>query len=131
MLIGVSISRAQALTDDGQKVPKLKRVRALIDTGASSTCLDPLVFAELGLQPTGTIPILTPSTGAVPVEASTYDVSIVIPAGAPPHLLIETIAVSACELFGPQGIHALLGRDILQRCLLVFNAGAGTFSFAY
>lgn len=131
MLVGVSDARAQALEEAGIAIPKMKKVRALIDTGATSTCLDPIVFTHLGLHPTGSIPMPTPSTGPVPIDASTYDVSIIIPAGTPPYLMIENMPVSASELYSAQGFHALLGRDILERCLLDFNGGAGFFTLAY
>ena len=38
--ISVSDARRVALTGLGQTVPNLQRIRALIDTGASSTCVD-------------------------------------------------------------------------------------------
>jgi predicted aspartyl protease len=81
MIVGVSTARAQALTAANQPIPPTQNIRALIDTGASGTCIDPMVFKALQLQPTGSIPMLTPSTGQTPVDADTYDVAIMIPNG--------------------------------------------------
>ena len=39
--------------------------------------------------------------------------------------------VVASELFQAQGYHALLGRDILQRCVLTYNGSVGIFTLAY
>jgi predicted aspartyl protease len=131
MIVGVSGARYQALTAAGQAIPPLQNVRALVDTGASGTCIDPLVFQALGLQPTGSIPVLTPSTGSTPVDADTYDVAISIPNGNLPALVIHNMPVTASELFVAQGFHALLGRDILQQCVLTYNGSIGLFTFAY
>lgn len=76
--------------------------------------------------------MLTPSTGITPVDADTYDVSVVIASiqGQLP-LVIPNMAVSAAELFLAQGFHVLLGRDILQRCILTYNGTIGLFMLAF
>lgn len=132
MGIGVSMAKNQALQTAGQPVPPMQQVQALIDTGASGTCVDPLVLNALQLQPTGITPMLTPSTGITPVDADTYDVSVVIASiqGQLP-LVIPNMAVSAAELFLAQGFHVLLGRDILQRCILTYNGTIGLFMLAF
>jgi predicted aspartyl protease len=56
-------------------------VQGLIDTGACGVCIDPSITQQLGLQPTGSCEMLTPSTGAVPQIAAVYDISIKIPHG--------------------------------------------------
>jgi Aspartyl protease len=131
MIIGVSDARAQALTAASQAIPPVQNIRAMVDTGASGTCVDPSVFAALQLQPTGSIPMLTPSTGSTPIDTDTYDVSIIIPNGVLVGLSIPNMPVSASELFAGQGFHALLGRDILQRCVLTYNGSIGLFTLAY
>lgn len=74
----------------------------------------------------------TPSTGADPVDAAQYDVSLAIPAGpGQPALIFETVPVVASELLEAQGIHALIGRDILGRCVLHYNGAMGIFTVAY
>jgi len=69
--LGVSEARRQALLTAGQAVPQFVSIRALLDTGASMTCVDPTVIAALGLAPTGMTQMITPSTGAVPHNAPT------------------------------------------------------------
>jgi hypothetical protein len=131
MMVGVSGARMQALTAAQQPIPAAQAVRGLLDTGASCTCIDPLVFAALGLQPTGSMPMLTPSTGPTPQNADTYDVGIVIPNGQQQGLVVPVLAVSASELYQGQGFHALIGRDILERCVLNYNGSIGLFTLAY
>lgn len=131
MVVGVSSARLQALQASGVPIPSIQNVRALVDTGASGTCLDPVIFTALGLQPTGTTPMLTPSTGITPIDADTYDVSILIPAGTQQPLVLPNMAVSASQLLLAQGFHALLGRDILKQCILHYNGSAGIYTLAY
>src|SRR5437899_9327908 len=61
------------------------RMRAVLDTGSLFTCVDSQAFASLALSPTGTIRILTASTGVTAVDRDQYDVSLTIvhPAGIP------------------------------------------------
>jgi hypothetical protein len=38
--------------------------------------------------------------------------------------------VIAAEL-STQGIHALIGRDVLQDCILIYNGASGDFTLAF
>jgi hypothetical protein len=129
---GVSQARRNALVAAGQPVPSNVNIQGLIDTGASSTCVDPSVLNALNLTPTGSMMMTTPSTGTQPVAADTYDISLVIYAAATQHPLVHhTIPVASAELLAAQGFHALIGRDILQGCLLVYHGQDGVFSLAF
>jgi hypothetical protein len=114
-----------------QQVSAPRQIRALIDTGASNTCVDPSVLTALGLTPTGTVSVVTPTTGATPAECDQYDVGIVIPAPNGPPFVVGTIAVTAHEFLNAQGFHALIGRDVLSRCLFGYNGTTGLFTLAY
>jgi predicted aspartyl protease len=131
LIVSVSGPRMAALMEAGQAVPAPQTIRGLVDTGASNTCVDPSVLTALQLQPTGSVPMLTPSTGATPMSADTYDVGIYIPNGSHQPLVLPNMQVSACELAVAQGFHALVGRDILSQCILVYNGSDGTISFSY
>jgi hypothetical protein len=130
--IMVSSARQQALQDAGLEVPTAQIVRALIDTGASISGVDPSVLTALGLTPTGEAEIHTPSTGGVPVKTPTYDVRIAILAGRPGdlHFISETIQVTSTDLTA-QGLQVLIGRDILKSCILHFNGSDSVFSLCY
>jgi hypothetical protein len=75
--------------------------------------------------------MLTPSTGNVPQDADTYDVGIFIPNAGQTALIIPVLAVCASELYQGQGFHALIGRDILERCILIYNGTVPYFSISY
>ena len=129
--VAVSEARRNALTAAGQPVPNPMQIRALVDTGASGTCLDPSVPTALGLTPTGSASMVTPSTGAIPHIADQYDVAIIVPCATPPALVFETVPVACVELLASQGFHALIGRDLLARCILHYNGTTRLFSIAY
>jgi hypothetical protein len=124
--VGLSHARVTALLAAKQPVPSAVRLRALVDTGASCTCFDPGALVSLGPFPTGVTQVLTPSTGTAPHQASTYDVNITIPCGNLMPLVVGNLAIIESNL-AVQGIQALFGRDILSRCMLVYN-GQNDFS---
>lgn len=130
--IGVSQARRDALVAAGKAVPAVVPIAsALIDTGASCTCIDRSAIATLGLPPTGVANLHTPSTGAMPHNTPQYDVQLIIPGPTPGHppLVFPTVPIIESD-FSAQGIQALIGRDILQHCVLAY-VGAGFFTLAY
>lgn len=131
--VSVSEGRRTALLAQGQPVPPIRTIRALVDTGASFTSIEPSVLQALNLTPTGTIEIVTPSTGNQTHTTETYDVDLLIgganPTDTPLHM--PNLRISASELFLHQGIHALIGRDVLKRCILVYNGAVNVFSVCF
>ena len=130
LLVAVSRARSQALQAGGQPVPNPVQIRALVDTGASCTCIDPSVLKSLGLTPTGTAPIHTPSTGQKPHYANQYDVSLVL-LHLKLSLTFHTAAVVEAHLAAVQGVQGLVGRDLLSNCLLVYDGQSGRFTLAF
>jgi len=131
--IGVSQARQTALVAAHLPIPNPVQIIALVDTGASCTCIDPTVLQSLQLTPTGSTPMNTPSTGPAPHLANQYDVSIIIPGPGPgyPAFFSHTVPVVESQLLSAQGFHALFGRDILQHCLFIYNGTTGMFTLAY
>ncbi len=132
--IGVSEARRGALTAAGQTVPNVMPIQAVIDTGASSTCVDPSVLQNhLNLTPTGNAPVVTPTTGNQPVNADQYDISLIVPAASQNQLPFyrANLPVLCMELLTSQGFHALIGRDVLSQCVFLYNGGTGSFILAF
>ena len=75
--------------------------------------------------------MVTPSTGTTPHIADQYDVAIVVPCPASPALIFETVPVASVELLALQGFHALIGRDLLSKCILHYNGTTALFTIAY
>jgi hypothetical protein len=74
--------------------------------------------------------VLTPSTGVQPHEAAEYDVSLSI---AHPDLEIHFPRVLAiASIFDPrEGAQGMIGRDVLDVCVLVYNGLLKTFTLAF
>lgn len=121
--------RTQALTAAGQAVPQPVLIRALVDTGASCTCIDPNILSSLELTPTGSIPVHTPSTGNNPVNQDQYDVGLVF-LHSKLQFAIFSLPVIASDL-QIQGIDALIGRDVLKEFLLIYDGQLGLFTLGF
>jgi predicted aspartyl protease len=129
ILVGVSAEREEALKKASTPVPPPVPIRALIDTGASCTAIDPGALTSLGLTPTGSTPVHTPTTGNTAQNADQYDVSIVL-LNPKLNLTFPTIAVIESKL-SIQGIQALIGRDVLTNCLFIYDGQSGIFTLSF
>ncbi|RZD17991.1 MAG: hypothetical protein EVG15_08480 [Candidatus Acididesulfobacter diazotrophicus] len=131
--------RIDALIKAKLPVPAAELGTFLLDTGASQTCVDPLIISKLGLTPTDFISIQTPSTNGVPAQCGTYDIGIIIgPTIAPSEVLNPILNMSYyCTLnvveasLSHQGISGLIGRDILEQCILFYNGRVGGFTLSW
>jgi len=126
--VGVSGPRHAALQQASQQVPIPVRVRALLDTGASGTCIDEQVIAQLHLSPTGIIPVHTPSTSGNPQSCLQYDIALFV-ANPQVHIVSFTLPIVASAL-RHQNIEALIGRDVLDRTTLFYDGPNGMFSWS-
>ncbi len=129
LMVGVSAPRDQALRSENLPIPQPVRARGLVDTGASSTCVDPQILAALKISPKGLIPMITPSTGSIPVDAPVYDVSLTI---VLPRMSYTFNAHSVIESsLNHQGFSILIGRDILSHGMLIYQGVAGGFQLIF
>lgn len=128
LYVHVSGQRFGALEAAKQSIPKPVLVDGLIDTGASCSCIDTTILRRLELSPTGSAQMHTPSTSGSPHTCSQYDVSLwLLDPG--PHNIKVTIPIIDSDFAG-LGIGMLIGRDILDDCLLVYNGPQKTISLA-
>ena len=129
--IGVSAARQASLTPTSPAIPKPLVVTGIADTGASITCIDPAIIQALGLIAIGKTAMTTPSTGANPVMCDLYDVSLAIYSTTPePPCRIPTLAVVESDL-DHQGFQVLIGRDVLSKCMLIYDGRTGTYTLAF
>ena len=95
---------------------------ALIDTGASHTCLDQRVANDLGLAMFG--------TGRM-TSASHADIEVPLFVGK---IVLPNITVNVEGAVGArleeQGLIALIGRDVLQNAVLVYNGVDGSVTLS-
>lgn len=130
LAVMVSQQREAAMRVAKMPIPQPAIGPALIDTGASCTSVDTSVIAQLGIPPTGSVPIVTPSTGNTPHLCRQFDVGIGIFLGPNQAHFRVTLPVLECDL-SKQGIKALIGRDVLGEALMVYNGKAATVTLSF
>lgn len=131
--IGIRISapRGLALAKAKLPIPPAVITTGLIDTGASITCIDKSVIAKLGLVPTGSCPIYSASSGTAPQRCDLYDVSLTIFMDAS-QVQIASLTIPVAEIdLSQAAFDALIGRDVLQKALMVYNGAAATVSLTF
>lgn len=135
--IGVSKHAEQALKSAGLVVPNAIPAQFLVDTGASGTLIDPSIISPLGISPKGYTAMHTPSTGGTPIMAPIYDVSLIFASTTPQDGVgplqipyVRTISAISSSMTG-QGIAGLIGRDVLDHCILIYNGMTGSFSLSW
>ena len=119
LYVGVSAA-AQAALFAGKPRPAVMALRALIDTGTSRTVVEEGFLVELGLDETGAAWLRSATTGAQPVLAKRYAVSLAL-AEDVTGVLAADLEVIAAESLGALGVQALLGRDVLNSCILLYD----------
>ena len=123
--IAIPETLAKLYAEKNLPIPQPKTGFALIDTGASGTCVDAECLNSLQINPIGECPISTPSGTSV---QTIHPCKISFP-GTPIGTL-EFNSVIATELKN-QGIIALLGRDILQHFIIIYNGVEGMWTLTY
>jgi hypothetical protein len=90
------------------------------------------VVQALNLTPTGNTTVVTPSTGNIPVNVDQYDIGFIVLA-AQNHVpfIIPNLPVVCMDLHASQGIHVLIGRDILTQCIFIYNGTMNWFTLSY
>jgi predicted aspartyl protease len=97
---------------------------ALIDTGASATCVDDEAAANLGIPVVDVVTIASASHAST--QQNVYPVSFQIQG------LSATVDSLRCvgAPLRAQGLLALFGRDLLQQCTLFYNGWTGQITLA-
>jgi hypothetical protein len=132
VLVGVPAVRAGLLRKHGFAIPTPVPVRALIDTGASLSAFTPRVFDALDLRPLDQIAVLTPSTKPdVPHIADWHQVSLSLVADGRECSFPDIHVMSADCWLESEGMEALIGRDILDRCFFQYFGLDRRFTLAF
>lgn len=115
---------AERLVAEGRPVPPPRRIRALIDTGATISGMDNAVARELGLVQTGFV-TLTGIGGTT--EQPVYAASVSFPGVAAPAQ--DPVKIAGTSL-GAQDFEMLMGRDLLRRLVMTYHGPRSVFSVA-
>jgi len=119
----------ELLSQQGQPIPAPSTGMALIDTGATMTCVNEDVLAALGINPVGLVSL---GTAAGPVQRPLFPARLGFPE---PKLVVDLSRVVAVDLRGQtvQGMSliALVGRDILRFCQFIYDGSGGFFTLSF
>ena len=131
LTVWIGPAEAAKLQAAGRPVPGPATIRALVDTGADRTAVDLTVIRRLGLPLHGRALLHSSAAGTRGILVKTYDAQLVLgglqAAPFPGWRAVEVVGVSVAK----QGVLALVGRDLLDSCLVVYDGRARTFALAY
>lgn len=96
---------------------------ALIDTGASITCISRGVVQAIGLKTTGKCPV---ASATQIIHVNQYLIDLLLPLGNPGHLIASLPVIELPSVPGSREM--LIGRDIIGRGTLVISSD-GHFTF--
>jgi hypothetical protein len=65
----------------------------------------------------------------MPISCDQFDVALGIDHPKNPMVLLTVPVISTA--LAAQGIQALIGRDVLQNCLLIYDGAAGNLTLAF
>jgi predicted aspartyl protease len=133
-LVSVEISIPTALKEHlsakGLPIPAPQSGFALIDTGAFATAVDQTIFDALSVSPIDKIKTSTPHGEA---ESPVYPATVTFPGLALTEMPMERIIGCNLKWQNVEGkeIIMLLGRDLLQYFLMVYNGKSADIFLAY
>lgn len=128
--VGLGESQLAALRAQGVPPPPEILVRALIDTGAFCSAVDPNVVSPLKLVPFTQGQMRSPTTGAVSLIRDVYAISVWIQHEQAQYEFSRYFPVFLVD-FSTQGVDMILGRDVLEHCLFVYDGTNKIFSLAF
>lgn len=117
-------------SDAAEGVPTLHMFQALIDTGASSTCISSDVVSRVGLVPTGKT-MMSGVTGQKPVDQYSFSLGFLLSPTAHPDgslsgpIIVRSVqglefnkGVASFEWFGSVSTTAVTSTDVSKRTLI-------------
>lgn len=120
----LSSEQRSALVRAGQETPFPVNCWALVDTGATITCVDRPILEKIGARPLGAATVHTTATGSETQTGEYYTVTMAFH-GADQAEVAKDIKVLAVDL---QGVCVLIGRDLLNRWKFSIDGPSGQFS---
>jgi predicted aspartyl protease len=117
--IGLGEDFAESLLERGETVPEPAIGEALIDSGAYRTCIDENLAKQLGLPIVGVTTISSASHASTQCNLHSIKIEFI---GS--SLSTNVLQAPACSL-ASQKLAVLIGRDVLQQFLLVYNGPLG------
>jgi hypothetical protein len=96
---------------------------------ATPPVIESRIIKSMNLLQHGPVAIQTPSTGASFVVRDSYGATLVLGENEPDPLVVTVLAIEAD--IASQGFFALIGCDVLSRCVLTYDGPSGTYTLAW
>jgi hypothetical protein len=120
--IGIHQVFATQLQSQNVALPSAYKGTALVDTGASVNCVDSDLANSMGLPIVDVVTMASASHAGTP--ANVYPIRIELLGLGYSFDIGRTLGAS----LRAQGFDALIGRDILDRCTLIYSGALGQIS---
>lgn len=130
LYVTIGTTLAASFREAGRPVPGPLSIKALVDTGAIRSHVDLSLLDHLGLKATADIETYTASTGTTPERVGLYRIDLHL-AGTQLGMIARDLEVVGSDKLAGLKVGMLLGRDILDRCLLVYDGPHRRFTLAY
>jgi predicted aspartyl protease len=124
--ISIGDQFASELIKLGKPVPSPVSGLGLIDTGAGSTCIDEKVAKDLNLPVINVVPMASASHASTP--ANVYPAKMLIIGPSPINVNVPQAVGAPLAV---QGLIALIGRDVLAHCTLIYIGGLGQVTVCF
>ncbi len=124
VMVGIEQNIAQQLLAKGLPLPEPVAGVALIDTGATSTCIDVGIAEKLNLPVVDVVSVV--SASHADTKQNVYPALIEVVGIAIKFNAFRAIGVPLAA----QGIDVLIGRDLLQHCTIFYNGIVGSFTLS-
>lgn len=122
--VSLAQASAQALVQAGKTAPTPVSGLALIDTGATATCIDNAAAATMGLPVIDVVSMTSATHANLPCNVHPIAIEV-----AGTKINIEAPRALGANL-AAQGLLLLIGRDVLQHCNLVYTGLVGTITLS-
>jgi hypothetical protein len=129
LVVAVPDALAESLRADGRPVPRPAIAPALLDPGAQGSLVSMDIADELGLEARGAMNVFGVG-GTISVSGNVRIVQVLFP-GIPPVQLAHATPITAVANLNHLGARMIVGRDLLSRCILIYNGPHSTCTFAF
>ena len=130
VLVGVHNERREMLRKHSFPVPQRVRARLQVDTGSNVTVIRGEVFQQLGIQEIDSVLARPLATTEEPQRFPQFPASLsLLCEGMEMHL--PSVSVLGCLMTPADRVDGILGRDVLDHCLFVYDGRGRRFSLAF
>jgi len=123
--ISLTLVQSNILRSTGATLPAPVLGQALIDTGASLCVIDETALTTLGIPPFGLTRIATPQGVSM---RPTYPASISFPGTNLPNVAFRNFIGAP---LATMGVVAIVGRNVLENFVFIYNGPGGSISLSH